>query len=180
MPIKDVTAKCTALLKAVPYTRSLEGFKVAPDLPVDKLIPQADESIFLKLYVTEPILKDGKLDITSTDLFPNYAGRMRGEIGWPQSSRQLPSYRDVRVRCFEGTIVELRIEGGGNILSLSTQWRASMDSYIFWNMVAHLGEFVEQPRRVDSKHSLRSTYPVVLYSRLVVRLDREGTDVPRL
>jgi hypothetical protein len=40
------------------------------------LIPQADESVFLKLYVTEPILKDGKLDITSTNLFPNYAGRI--------------------------------------------------------------------------------------------------------
>ena len=76
LPIRDVTAKCITQLKGVPSARAAEGFKVSPDLLADKLIPQADESFFLKLYVTEPILKDGKLDITSTDLFPNYAGRI--------------------------------------------------------------------------------------------------------
>jgi hypothetical protein len=76
LPIKDVTAKCITKLKAVPMARAAEGFKVPPTLPSDKLIPQADESIFLKLYVTEGILKEGKFDITSTDLFPNYIGRI--------------------------------------------------------------------------------------------------------
>jgi hypothetical protein len=76
LPIKDVTEKCITLLKGVPLERASEGFKVSPDLLADKLIPQADESIFLKLYVTEPILKDGKLDITSTNLFPNYVGKI--------------------------------------------------------------------------------------------------------
>ncbi|MCB0182662.1 MAG: hypothetical protein KDE31_00275 [Caldilineaceae bacterium] len=76
LPIKDVTAKCITMLKSVPFARANEGFKVSPDLLANRLIPQANESIFLKLYVTEPILKDGKLDITSTDLFPNYVGRI--------------------------------------------------------------------------------------------------------
>jgi len=52
LPLKDVTAKCIALLKGVPSARAAEGFQVSPDLLADKLIPQADESIFLKLYVT--------------------------------------------------------------------------------------------------------------------------------
>jgi hypothetical protein len=76
LPIKDVTAKCGAILKSVPYARSLEDFKVPPSLLADRWIPQADERIFLKLYVTESILKGGALDITSTELFPNYAGRI--------------------------------------------------------------------------------------------------------
>lgn len=74
--IKDVTAKCITQLKSVPYARANEGFKVSLDLLTDKLIPQAEESIFLKLYITEQILKEGKLDITRTDFFPNYAGRI--------------------------------------------------------------------------------------------------------
>lgn len=76
LPIKDVTAKCIAQLKGVPFARALEGFKVPPDLLADKLIPQANESIFHNLYINEPILRDGKLDITRTDLFPNYQGRL--------------------------------------------------------------------------------------------------------
>jgi hypothetical protein len=75
LSIKDVTPECITQLKGVPFARAAEGKKV-PDLLADKLIPQADESIFPKLYVTEPVLKDGKLDITKTDLFPNYAGRI--------------------------------------------------------------------------------------------------------
>lgn len=77
LPIKDVTAKCITLLKGVPSARDAEGFRVRPDMLMDKLIPQADESIFLKLYVSERILnKDGKLDITSDNLFSNYVGRI--------------------------------------------------------------------------------------------------------
>jgi len=45
LPIKDVTATCITQLKGVPFARAAEGFKVAPDLLADKLIPQADESI---------------------------------------------------------------------------------------------------------------------------------------
>ena len=53
LPIKDVTAKCIAQLKGVPFARALEGFKVPPDLLADKLIPQANESIFHNLYINE-------------------------------------------------------------------------------------------------------------------------------
>ncbi len=76
LPIMDVTAKCITQLKNVPVERAREGFRVSPDLLADKLIPQTDESIFLKLYVTESILKDDKLDITRTNLFPNYVGKI--------------------------------------------------------------------------------------------------------
>lgn len=76
LPVLDVTAKCIAKLKDTPAARLAEGFKLPPGLLRDQLIPQADESIFLKLYITDAILKDGKLDITSADLFPNYTGRI--------------------------------------------------------------------------------------------------------
>ncbi len=76
LPIKDVTKECITKLKQTPYARAQEGYFVSGSLPNDLLIPQADESTFLKTYVSEQILKEGKLDLVSTDLFPNYVGRV--------------------------------------------------------------------------------------------------------
>lgn len=76
LPVKDVTKQCITRLKQTPYARAQEGYFVSGGLPANLLIPQADEGTFLKIYVNEQILRDGKLDLTSTDLFPNYAGRV--------------------------------------------------------------------------------------------------------
>lgn len=70
LPLKDVTAACVSGPKSVPYARSMDGFRVSSQLVADTLTPQQDESMFLKLYVADPLLKtDGKLNITSTDIF---------------------------------------------------------------------------------------------------------------
>jgi hypothetical protein len=76
LSIKDVTNNCITILKTTPLVRAGEGFSVPKDIPSSALIPQKDERIFLKLYVTERILNAGKLEITSVDLFTNYSGRI--------------------------------------------------------------------------------------------------------
>ncbi len=76
LQVKEVTSNCITLLKVTPSARSNEGFSVPADILSNVLIPQTDESMFLKLYVTEQILNNGKLEITSTDLFTNYSGRI--------------------------------------------------------------------------------------------------------
>lgn len=76
LPVKDVTKDCITRLKQTPFARAQEGYSVSGSLPPSLLIPQEDERTFLKIYVNQPILQDGKLSLVSTDLFPNYAGRV--------------------------------------------------------------------------------------------------------
>jgi hypothetical protein len=76
LAVKDVTAVCITKLKDTPGARTNEKFAVPADGLANVLVPQENESIFLKLYVTEGILSDGKLELTSTNLFPNYTGRI--------------------------------------------------------------------------------------------------------
>lgn len=76
LKVKEVTATVIASLKTIPFARANEGYGVSQHIFPNKFIPQADDKIFLKLYVTHDLIKNGKLDITSTDLFPNYIGRV--------------------------------------------------------------------------------------------------------
>lgn len=77
--VKEVTAACITALKATPVWRRDEGHFVPADILPNLLIPQSNESSFLRIFVTERILKeDNKLDIVSVggDFFSNYTGRV--------------------------------------------------------------------------------------------------------
>ena len=76
LPVHDVTARCITLLRTAPLARANEKTVMRPGGLSNRLIPQTDDSIFLKLYVSARIINDGKLEISSVDFFPNYHGRV--------------------------------------------------------------------------------------------------------
>src|SRR4051812_16046069 len=74
LPIKDVSSTCISMLRSIPLVRANEGFVVPGSVNSisDKVIPQQQETVFKKLYVTDKLISNNKLDVTSTELFPNY------------------------------------------------------------------------------------------------------------
>ncbi|SDC92312.1 Arylamine N-acetyltransferase [Geodermatophilus telluris] len=106
LPVVDVTPRVVDTLKAVPMARAQEGFSVSPTLLREYLVPQADDRVFRKLYVTEKLLEGNRLLIASVELFPNYQGRIfevsvegrtqlvmagfSGDLGLPPVSQTLP------------------------------------------------------------------------------------------
>ena len=76
LKVKEVTDIVITALKATPYARAIEKYSVPQNILPNKLVPQADDTLFKKLYVTYDLIKGGNLEITSHDLFPNYIGRI--------------------------------------------------------------------------------------------------------
>ncbi len=77
LKVKEVTTACITALKATPIWRKDEGYFVQGDILPNLLIPQSDDTIFLKIFVSENILKDKKLEFVSisSSFFTNYNGR---------------------------------------------------------------------------------------------------------
>jgi hypothetical protein len=87
LEVKEVTRTCIAELKAIPSFRKNEGESLPANFLPDKLIPQANDTVFPHIYVTNQLIKNSRLDATRVNLFPNYVGRIF-EIG-QNSAKQL-------------------------------------------------------------------------------------------